>query len=104
MILEEFISERLTLFCNSSLMLSIDGSEENYLAFLGHPLIFSNPSTPPQMDTSQRLLSLAPAASPSLAFHLGALPQTTCWCVPGLCGLKKGQLMSTHKPAAHLYK
>ena len=44
MMSEEYI---LTLFC-SSLMLSIDGSEENYLTFLGQEvLVFGNPSTPP---------------------------------------------------------
>lgn len=104
MLWEKCISERLTLFCNSSLMLSIDGSEENYLTFLGRAHIFSNPCTPPQVDTSQGLLNLTSAASPSPAFHLGALPQPTCWFVPGPCGIKKGQLMSTHRPAAHLYK
>ena len=74
----------LTQFCNS-LMLSIDGSEENYLTFLGQDvLVFGNPSTSPRVDPFLRLQSLAPAANPSPAFHLGFLSpafmsECLCW-------------------------
>lgn len=66
-------------------MLSIDGSEDNYLTFLGQDiLVFGNPSTPPLVDPSLRLRSLAPAAHPSPAFYLGCLSPAfmlgcPCW-------------------------
>lgn len=65
---EEYILERLALFCSSSLMLSIDGSKRlpdpPGTCSPEKPCMFSNPNTPPQVDTCLGLLSQAALEQP----------------------------------------
>lgn len=74
----EYMLERLTLFCNYFLMLSIDGSEYNHLTLppkvLKHLLLFSNPSAPLQADPSQASTSGSSRASARPALPQGPFP------------------------------
>ena len=60
-------------------MLSVDGSEDNYLTFLGQDILVSgNPSTPPLVDPSLRLQSLVLQHTQVQHSTWDACPQPSC--------------------------
>lgn len=77
--MKEYILEGLALLCGSSLMLSVDRSKKHLtllgLVCPGKPCVFRNPNAPSQTDTSLRLFSPSPGATPHPAYSTwGAFP------------------------------